>query len=384
MTRATATGLHDHAPERPRRMMTPRSDAAARVERLRAATAATGLEAYLATSDESIAYLTGFRPLQLERFFGVVVRTDGRGAAIVPKLDEGQLAEAPPSLERISYPAASDGMGELASALEGVATVGVEEEHLVLARSRALAARRIEAVPAGALLAALRARKDATEVERLRRACALVEEALTVVLERLRPGAVEQEVNARADAWLRERGATAVHPLILFGENAASPHASPGPRALRTGDVVCADVSACVDGYWGDLTRCATVGPPSEWARRTWELVRDAQAAAVAACRPGTPANEVDRAQRRLLERRPDLGECLHGAGHAIGLAVHEPPFLVPRVESALEEGMVLTIEPGLYLSGLGGIRLEDDVLVAADGPTVLSSLPLDLFEVPA
>ncbi len=144
---------------------------------------------------------------------------------------------------------------------------------------------------------------------------------------------------------------------------------------------MCADLSACLDGYWGDLTRCATVGAPSEWAREAWELVREAQAAAIDACRVGVSAREVDATQRRLVESRSDLGSCLHGAGHAIGLGVHEPPFLVPRTETSLEEGMIFTIEPGIYRPGTGGIRLEDDVVVRGDGPEVLSSLSLELVE---
>ena len=352
-----------------------------RVERLRAAAVAAGLDAYLATSDESIAYLTGFRPLQLERFFGVAVRADGRGAVVVPRLDAGQVRDAPASLDPVAYEASSDGMPELAHALAGVRSVGVEEDHLVFARASALRERGFEPVAAGDLVAALRARKDDAEVEKVRAACALVEEALGALFERLRPGVDEREVNSGVESELREHGATDAHPLILFGENAANPHAQPGPRELRHGDVVCADLSACLDGYWGDLTRCATVGPASEWARLCWEVVREAQAAAIDACRPGVPAREVDLAQRLIVEARADLGDCLHGAGHAIGLGLHEPPFLVPRTETPLEEGMIFTIEPGLYRSGTGGIRLEDDVVVRADAPEVLSSLPLDLVE---
>jgi Xaa-Pro dipeptidase len=358
--------------------------AAERVERLRAATAAAGLDAFLATSDESIAYLTGFRPLQLERLFAVVVRAREGGAVIVPQLDEGQVQDAPATLERIAYDASSDGIPELAGALDGARAVGVEEDHVVFERSRALAARGFEPLPAGALVMGLRARKDEHEVERVREACVLVEEALARMFEELRPGAVERVVNARVEGWLRERGATQAHPLILFGPDAANPHGEPGPRELRPGDVVCADLSACLDGYWGDLTRCATVGSPSEWAQAAWQVVRDAQAAAIDACRVGTPARDVDRAQRRIVEGHAELGACLHGAGHAIGLAIHEPPFLVPRIHAPLEEGMIFTIEPGLYRAAVGGIRLEDDVVVRAGDPEILSSLPLELVELPA
>lgn len=361
----------------------PVKAAAARIERLREATAEAGLDALVATADESIAYLTGFRPLQLERFFGIVVRAAGGGGVIVPKLDLGQVAAAPESLERVSYDASSDGLPELAGLLGGARKVGVEEDHIVFARSSALVGRGLEVVPAGGVIGDLRARKDAEEIEAVRRACALVERAYGFAWNLLRPGMSEREVNVRIEAFLREEGASASHSLVLFGANAANPHADLTESVLTVGDVVCADISACLDGYWGDLTRCATVGPPSAWAREAWALVRDAQAAAIAACVPDTPARAVELAERRILETRPDLGELLHGAGHAIGLALHEPPFLVPRVETPLAVGMIFTVEPGLYQSGLGGIRLEDDVVVRNGAPEILSTLPLELVELP-
>jgi len=359
-----------------------RTAAAARVERLREATAGAGLDAFVVTADESIAYLTGFRPLQLERLFAVVVRADGGGAVVVPKLDAGQVAEAPDSLARVSYDASSDGIPELAELLDGAARVGVEEDHIVFARSAALTSRGHELAPGGGVIFELRARKDEGEIEAVRRACGLLEAAYALVWDVLRPGMSERELNGRVASFLRDGGATDSHPVILFGENAANPHADPTDRVLREGDVVCADISACLDGYWGDLTRCATVGPPSDWVLEVWALVRDAQAASIAACVPGTPARDVETAERVILETRPDLGEVLHGAGHAIGLAIHEPPFLVPRSGMPLAHGMIFTIEPGLYRAGLGGIRLEDDVVVRDGAPEILSTLPLDLVEI--
>ena len=275
-----------------------RTATAARVERLREATAEAGLDAFVVTADESIAYLTGFRPLQLERLFAVVVRADGGGAVVVPKLDAGQVAEAPDSLARVSYDASSDGIPELAELLDGAARVGVEEDHIVFARSAALTSRGHELAPGGAVIFDLRARKDEGEIEAVRRACGLVEAAYALVWDVLRPGMSERELNSRVASFLRDGGATDSHPVILFGENAANPHADPTDRVLREGDVVCADISACLDGYWGDLTRCATVGPPSDWALEVWALVRDAQAASIAACVPGTPARDVEAAER--------------------------------------------------------------------------------------
>ncbi len=351
-----------------------------RIERLRVAARAAGLDAFLATSDESIAYLSGFRPLQLERLFAVVVPVNGAASIVVPALDLGQVAGVA-SLEPVSYEASSDGLPELAGTLGSARAIGVEEDHLIFGRAEGLRNRGLELIAGGGIMAALRWRKDAAELARVRAACELVERGLVHMFGTLCPGEVEREVNARVEGWLREQGVSASHPLILFGENAANPHRDPGPRELRPGDVVCADLSACLDAYWGDLTRCATVGAASHWARESWQLVREAQAAAIDACRVGVAARAVDAAQRRLVESRPDLGTCLHGAGHAIGLAVHEPPFLVPRTDTPLEEGMIFTIEPGIYQRGTGGIRLEDDVVVRADGHEVLSSLPLELIE---
>lgn len=352
-----------------------------RLERLRSGARDAGLDAFLATSDESIAYLSGFRPLQLERLFAVVTPVSGGGSIVVPRLDLGQVTGGSSVLEPVSYEASSDGLSELAGALGDAQRVGVEEDHLVYGRAEALRAHGLELVAAGSVVGSLRGRKDEAEIAKVRDASDLVERALVHMFEALQPGSIERTVNAKVESWLREQGASDAHPLILFGENAANPHGEPGPRELRRGDVVCADVSACLDGYWGDLTRCATAGAPSAWAREAWEVVREAQAVAIDACRVGVPAREADAAQRRVIESRPDLGSCLHGAGHSIGLAVHEPPFLVPRTETPLEAGMIFTIEPGIYQEGIGGIRLEDDVVVRADGPEMLSSLSLDLVE---
>ena len=352
-----------------------------RLDRSLAAADSLGLDATLVTSDESIAYLTGLHVMQLERFFGVVLR-HREAALIVPALDEGQLDGAPARLKRVSYQADSDGIPELVSALADARTVGVDEDHLIYSRARALADSGFELIPAASVVLALRIRKDAGEIERIRSACELIEEGLGRMFAGLRVGVTEHAASARVEAWLREQGASEAHPLILFGENAANPHAAPGVRELRAGDVVCADLSACLDDYWGDLTRCGTAGAASEWAQRAWEVVREAQRAAIGATRVGVPAREVDRAQREIVEAAAELGACLHGAGHAIGLGVHEPPFLVPRTRESLPEGCVLTIEPGLYKAGVGGIRLEDDVVVREAGAELLSSLPLDLVEV--
>jgi Xaa-Pro dipeptidase len=355
-----------------------------RLDRLRVAAEKRGLDAVVATSDASIAYLTGFKALQLERLFAVVARCDGGGALVVPSLEEEAAEAAPTGLDRVVYTPASNGLRELADALGDARAVGVEEDHMNVARARALEELGAHVEPAGEAVMELRARKDAEEVELIRTACGTVADVLERMFSELHPGAVERAVNARVEYRLKERGATACHTLILFGANGSNPHGKPGDRRLAKGDVVCADASARIGGYWGDLTRCGTVGPPGEWARAAFAVVREAQAAALDAARAGVPAKHVDSAQREVVEAASELGRCLHGAGHAMGVDVHEPPFLVPQTGTPLEEGMVLTIEPGLYQPGVGGIRLEDDVLVTSGEPELLCRLPLELREIPA
>jgi Xaa-Pro dipeptidase len=338
-----------------------------------------GLDAVLATKDASIAYLSGFWGLQLERFFGVVVRPGG-AALIAPSLDRESVTAAPGGLDKVPYSAGvSNGLPELFEQLDGAKRIGVEEDHLNYARSRALAEAGFELVPATDVVMRLREAKDAEEYEAVKRACEHIQAVYDELWSTLKVGDVEADVNARADYMLKRRGAREAGSHILFGRHAADSHGTPDSRALQAGDVICADVAAQFDGYWGDMTRVATAGEPGDWARAAWDVVKEAYDAAVAACRPGVPTREVDAAQREIVGAHPEIGEVLHGAGHAIGLEIHEPPFLVPNNASVLREGMIFTIEPGIYNSGQGGIRLEDDVLVGADGPVMLSDHPLEL-----
>jgi Xaa-Pro dipeptidase len=350
-----------------------------RVAALSALLADRGLDALVATKESSIAYLTGFCGLQVERLMAVVVRRDGSGALLVPQLDRDGAAAAPTGCEIVLYPASSNGLPELRAALGAARRVGVEDDHLPHGRAVALIDAGAELVAAAATVMELREVKDADEVAAIERACDVVAEEMERMFAQLRVGTSEREANALVEFRLRERGATATHPLVLFGDHASQPHADPTARELAVGDVVCADISAQLDGYWGDLTRCGCVGAPSDWAQGAWRVVRDAQAAAIAASRVGATARDVDAAQRAIVTGAPHLGDCLHGAGHALGVDIHEPPFLVPSSDQALRPGNVLTIEPGIYGSGVGGLRLEDDILVTADEPVLLSHLPLEL-----
>src|SRR3954464_9442560 len=271
-----------------------------------------GLDAVLATKDASIAYLTGFWGIQLERFFGVAVRRGGEGALIAPSLDRESVGTAPTGLEKTMYAAGvSNGLPELFETLDGAKRIGVEEDHLNFARAKALADAGYELVPATDVIMRLRAAKDAEEVEAVRRACAHIQAAYDELWAELKVGDSEAEVNAKVAYGLARRGATHSEPHILFGARAGDPHGAPGALTLREGDVIVADISAQFDGYWGDLTRCAHAGPPSDWAGRAWEVVKRAYDDAVAATRLGRTTRDVDAAQRAIIEDNAQLGACL-------------------------------------------------------------------------
>jgi Xaa-Pro dipeptidase len=339
-----------------------------------------GLDAVLATKDASIAYLTGFWGMQLERFFGVALRRGGEGALIAPSLDRDSVSRAPTNLDKALYDAAKgNGLPTLFERLDGARRLGVEEDHLNFARAQALQEAGYELVPAADLIMELRAVKDAEEVAAVRHACDQIIEVYDELWSTIQVGDSEADVNAKVAYALARRGGSHPEPHILFGAHAGDPHGSPGPRTLQAGDVIVADISAQFGGYWGDMTRCAHAGPPSDWARKAWDIVKQAYDDAVAATTAGNTAKDVDAAQRRVVESHPEIGACLHGAGHAIGTEIHEPPFLVATSGTPLREGMIFTVEPGIYHSEIGGIRLEDDILVGPDGPVNLSPAPLEL-----
>jgi Xaa-Pro dipeptidase len=355
------------------------ADRCARLARL---VEAAQIEAMILTSPGSIGYFSGLQTIQYERLVALAVARDGSVGLVVPSLDADAAEALPLAPPIVTYDARSTGMPELVAMPAITGQVGVEEHHLPWLRAQALITAGLQLRPAAALAMAVRARKDTGELASIRSSVAIVAQVLSEVLATLRVGDTELYVNAAADRRLRELGATDTHPLILFGPNAASPHRAPSNRSLNVGDVVCADLSASINGYWGDLTRCATVGPPDAWAVEAWEIVCRAQDAAVEVMRDGVAAASVDAAQRGVVGAAGAVGTCLHGAGHAIGVDAHEAPFLVPGNHEELLPGMVFTVEPGIYQSGRGGIRLEDHVVVTTGPPEVITALPRELREI--
>ena len=330
-----------------------------------------GLDAVLATKDASIAYFTGFWGLQLERFFGVAVKRGGAGALIAPSLDRESVAAAPTGLEqdalrRRRHQRAAGAVRDARRRQADRRRGGPPE-----LRPRARADR-------GRLRARARDGRWSCSCGRQGRRGGRGRPArlrahpgrLRRAVGELKLGDTEAEINARVAYMLARRGAKHPEPHILFGEHSADGRRLPGRRELREPATSSSPTSPPSSTATGATSRAARTP-----ARRATGRARRGRSC----MRPTSPrsprrasatrARDVDAAQREIIEAHPDVGACLHGAGHAIGTEVHEPPFLIASSDAPLREGMIFTVEPGIYHSERGGIRLEDDVLVGPDGP---------------
>lgn len=238
----------------------------------------------------------------------------------------------------------------------------------------------IEFVPRAGMIEDLRRVKSENEIERIAAAARLTDEGLRWIVDRLAPGQRERDVALDLEIWYRRRGADAVafDLIVASGPGSAMPHYRPGERMLARGDAVLFDVGVQVDGYCSDLTRVVALGPPSAEVRDVYRIVLAANRAGLGAVRSGRVGKDVDQAARDLIAKAGYGEQFGHGLGHGVGLEVHEGPGVSPVSEDTLAAGHVVTIEPGVYLPGRFGIRIEDLVAVTGDGCRVLSAFPKD------
>lgn len=236
-------------------------------------------------------------------------------------------------------------------------------------------AQEIEMVPAGGMVERLRLRKSPAEIEKIRQAVLLNEAVFQEVYKGMEPGQTEREIALSIETAMMQKGAEAVAfpTIVASGPNAVLPHAVPSERKLKGGETVIIDMGLRLDGYCSDMTRTVVFGKPDKRSIMMLRLVRRAQQAAFQALRAGILARDADRAAREVIARAGYGKNFGHGLGHGVGLAVHEPPSLNRLRRGKLQPGMVITVEPGVYLPGWGGVRLENMVVVEENGCTVLN-----------
>jgi Xaa-Pro dipeptidase len=263
-------------------------------------------------------------------------------------------------------------------------TLGVE-----LLQMRVLELRRIETHALGCRitgleegLAQLRMIKDESEIDSLRKAVALTEKTLQKTIDAIRPGMSEREIASVYQLELLKSGGDEISftPLVVSGPNTGSPHASPGERVVQQGDLVTLDCGARWNGYAGDITRSVALGTVDPELERIYEIVQAANEAGRKACKPGIAAQEVDRAARRVIEEAGYGKYFIHRTGHGLGVDVHEPPYILEGNRQELQPGMTFTVEPGIYLPGKGGVRIEDNMLITSRGAETLTSFPRELI----
>ena len=371
----------------------PSSTLARRHQRVRDELETLGLDALIVTPAANIRYLSnhaGTAGSLVMTPDAVHLLIDFRYRESVRALQDS--AAACPGLRVWDVPASYEEALIACLAEIGAGTVGFEAAHVTVARHewwRETIARRaldIALRSTERVVEQARMIKDDSEIETLRDAAGRLDRVMPDVLASVRAGATERHVAGVIEAAMREAGyeRVAFDTIVASGPHSALPHYRAGTRVLTAGDLLVLDFGGVLDGYCCDLTRTVSIGVPSREARRVYDAVRDAHAAAVAAVKPGIEASAVDAAARGVLRER-GLGDAFgHGTGHGLGLDVHEEPRVGrPRADLpdvALEPGMVFTIEPGAYLPGFGGVRIEDDVLVTATGCEVLTRVPRELL----
>jgi Xaa-Pro aminopeptidase len=382
-----------------------RDTLAARHRKLRESLRTAGVDTFVITHLPNVLYLTNFAGTA-----GIVVVTadrvrlivDFRYRAAVEDLQHSEYGS--PETEVIPVERTYDEtLLTLLKSLPGAGSIAVEGEHLSVSRFQFLSkglnldsgspgsVKGPVLTPTEGLMERLRIRKDPHEIEMLRRGGLLLSAVALDVLQDAKAGLMEQELAAKIDWRIKSAGfeRCSIETIVASGPNAAQPHAHAGERLLKDGDLVVLDFGGVYGGYCVDLTRTVAIGKPDAEMRRVYQAVLEAQNAAIAAAKPGVRVGEIDAAARGALGRH-QLAEAFgHSTGHGLGVEIHEAPRVGPRREASaggpvppddpIEPGMVFTIEPGAYIPGWGGVRIEDDVLVTAEGVELLTNVPREL-----
>ena len=359
-------------------------DYAARMRRAAADAAAAGLDGLIITPGPDLVWLTGYRPTAItERLTALVLAPDQEPVLLLPRLEraDGEAAVAAPSLTIIDWVDGEDPFARLGAFIGPESTMGIADSawalHLLGLQ---------DAVPGSVYrsltqsLPMLRAVKDGDELARLAAAGAAADATYEQILDVRFEGRKETDVAADLARLLREHGHEQVDFTVVgSGPNGANPHHEAGGRTIEHGDAVVLDFGGLMDGYGSDTTRTVCVGEPSAAVLEVHEIVRLAQQAGVDAVRPGVACQEVDRAARAVITDAGYGEQFIHRTGHGIGTTTHEPPYMIEGEEQPLVPGMCFSVEPGIYLPGEFGVRIEDIVTVTDAGAVRFNNTAHDL-----
>ena len=343
------------------------------------------LGALYVTRPVSIAYLTGFSANPHERLMALVIGHDA-ATLIVPALEAQKAHEQSSGADVVEWRDGEDPFELVSRAVGRPSQLGVEKDHLTLHAAEVITTRAgvSELVDVGPEIKRHRLIKSEDEIEKLQRAAAITDAAGEKVIARLRPGQTEVEVALMIATAIGDlSGTLSFPPLVQSGPNSALPHLESSHRKLAAGDLVLLDFGAAFAGYKADSTRMAVVGEPSAHHSQIHDIVLAAHDAAIGTVRAGVTTGDIDAVARRVIVAGGHGSEFIHRVGHGLGLEEHEDASLDPGSQTVLEAGMVFTIEPGVYIPGMGGVRIEDDVVVEEGGCRVLTQADRSLRVIP-
>lgn len=336
---------------------------------------------------ETMRYFTQLNMHKSERPTLVFLFRDRDPAMVLPQLETDRVKNTMRHVDLYTYPDATDpvaaareAFSQLQDTISFSGPVGVEYRSTRLLEESVFGSDRRQLVDVERAVSTVRSRKSEAEVERIQKAVHIVERVLEDVFQQIEPGMrevdVENEIRKRVIDTEAERYGVGI---VTSGERTAFAHANTGTRTIRSGEPLMIDAGVVYEGYYSDITRTIAVGGLEPELREIYDVVYDAAAAARERIEPGVEFQEIDRAARAVIENA-GYGEYFpHRVGHGLGLEGHEPPYLVEGNDNTLEAGHVVTVEPGIYVPGLGGVRIEDDVVVTDSGANVLTSAPREL-----
>jgi Xaa-Pro dipeptidase len=360
-----------------------------RLDRLNASLQTSGLDAVILNPGPTLTHLTGLHFHLMERPVVLMFAKGQIPAIVLPELELQKVASLAYPLQVFAYPenpSEWDGVFRRAAQSLGLdgKKVGVEPRQLRLLEFRYVKTGAPEAdyPDASEVLSALRLRKDQAEIEVMRRAVKIAQDALEATIPLIKIGMTEKELASELVMQLLRQGSEPempFSPIVSGGPNSANPHASPTERKLQPGDLLVVDWGATYTGYISDLTRTFAVGQVDEEYQKIHRIVQEANAAGRAAARPGVPCANVDKAARDVIEKSGYGVYFTHRTGHGIGMEAHEEPYMRGDNMQLLEPGMAFTVEPGIYLPDRNGVRIEDNVVITETGADVLSDIPREI-----
>ncbi|MBP3041108.1 aminopeptidase P family protein [Bacillaceae bacterium Marseille-Q3522] len=345
------------------------------------------IDVTLLTSTDNVFYMSGYYSDPHERLLGAVFFQEAEPVFICPGMEKEDAKKSGWPYEIIGYDDTENPWELLHTAIKkrlpSIHKVAIEKQHLNVERFEIVLQLFADAVfvPAEEKLQQLRLIKNAEELDKIREACALADFAVEVGCNELKEGKTELEVLAAIEYEMKKKGILRMSfsTMVLTGANGASPHGNPGNSKIKKGDLVLFDLGVVVDGYCSDITRTVAFGDIDDIQARIYNTVLKAQLAALQAAKPGVSCSEIDLTARNIITDEGYGDDFPHRLGHGLGIGIHEYPSMTATNPLLLQEGMVFTVEPGIYVPEIAGVRIEDDVVVTKTGIEILTKFPKEL-----